>query len=127
MKVNGSVLAAMRQTNNLFDSEVIKKGNIEQLDFVYTANARILPPGAQLIEGRSQIKTFWQQAINDLGLKSATLSTVDAEAVGDGVIEIGRADLTVGDGQIVTVKYVVHWKKEGDMWKWHVDIWNLNK
>src|SRR5215470_17693819 len=117
----------MRQTNKLFDSEVIKKGNIEQLDFVYTANARILPPGAQLIEGRSQIKAFWRRAIRDLGLKSATLSTLDSEAVGDGVIEIGRADLIVEDGRIVTAKYVVHWKKEGDRWKWHVDIWNLDK
>jgi len=127
MKVPEPVLAAMRQTNNLFDSEVIKNRKIEQLDLVYTANARILPPGARMIEGRSHIKTFWQQTISDLGLKSATLSTVDAEATGESVIEIGRADLTVGDGQIVTVKYVVHWKKEGDRWKWHVDIWNLNE
>jgi ketosteroid isomerase-like protein len=127
MKVTVPVFDAMRQTNKLFGSEVIKKGNIEQLDFVYTANARILPPGAQMIQGRSQIKAFWRQAIKDLDLKSATLSTVDAEAAGDGVIEIGRADLTVGDGQIVAVKYVVHWKKEGDRWKWHVDIWNLNQ
>jgi ketosteroid isomerase-like protein len=127
MKVPEAVLAAMRQTNKLFDSEVIKKRNLEQLDLVYTANARVLPPGAQMIEGRSHIKTFWQQAIGDLGLKSATLSTVDAEADGDSVIEIGRADLTLADDQILRVKYVVHWKKEGDRWKWHVDIWNLNQ
>jgi hypothetical protein len=58
MKVTESVLAAMRQTNKLFESEVIKKGNIEELDFVYTASARILPPGAQLIEGEARSRRF---------------------------------------------------------------------
>jgi len=94
---------------------------------VYTASARILPPGAPMITGRSQIKTFWQQAIIALGLKSARLATVEAEIVGDSVIEIGRAELTVGGGQILPVKYVVHWKQEEGVWKWNVDIWNLDE
>jgi hypothetical protein len=24
------------------------------------------------------------------------------------------------------VKYVVVWKREDDLWKWHIDIWNPN-
>jgi ketosteroid isomerase-like protein len=127
MKVSEPVLAAMRQTNELFDAEVIRKHNIDGLDRVYTAHARALPPGAPMVEGRDQIKSFWRQAIASLGLKSATLATVDAQAVGDSVIEIGRADLTVEDGQILTVKYVVHWKQEDGTWKWNIDIWNLNQ
>jgi ketosteroid isomerase-like protein len=127
MNISEPVLAAMRQTNELFEVEAIRKRNTDVLNRVYTANARILPPGAPMIEGRGQIKSFWQQAIADLGLESATLSTVDAEAVGDSVIEIGRSVLTVGRGQILTVKYVVHWKQEDGTWKWNVDIWNLNQ
>jgi ketosteroid isomerase-like protein len=125
--VSESILAAMRQTNQLFDAEVVGKQNFDALDGVYTAHARVLPPGAPMIEGREQIKGFWKQAVGALGATSAKLSTVNAEASGDGVLEIGRADLTVAGGQIVTVKYVVYWKQEDGAWKWNVDIWNLNQ
>lgn len=62
-----------------------------------------------------------------MGVTGAKLTIVDAEEAGDGVIEIGRADLTVAGGQIVTVKYVVHWKQEDGEWKWSIDIWNPNQ
>ena len=78
-----------------------------------------------MIEGREQIKAFWKQAIAGMGLTAAKLTTVNAESAGDGIVEIGRADLTA-NGQIVTVKYVVHWKQEDGAWKWNVDIWNQN-
>jgi len=80
-----------------------------------------------MIEGREPIKAFWQGAIASLGLKSAKLTTVDAEAIGDRVFEIGHAELLVGGGETVTVKYVVQWKQEDGHWKWHVDIWNMNQ
>jgi ketosteroid isomerase-like protein len=121
------VLAAMRQTNELFNVEVGSKRNVEALDRVYTSDARILPPGAPMIEGRAQIKSFWAQAIAGMDVKSVTLSTVNAEAAGDGVVEIGRAELVTNAGQTVAVKYVVHWKQEDGAWKWHTDIWNLNQ
>jgi ketosteroid isomerase-like protein len=117
----------MRQTNSLFNSEVGTKHNVDALDRVYTANARILPPGAPMIEGRPQIKEFWKQALAAMDVKSVTLTTVDADACGDTVVEIGRADLVTGAGQTVVVKYVVHWKQEDGAWKWHTDIWNLNQ
>jgi len=127
MNVPETVRAAMRTTNDLFNSQVIGKQDVNELDRVYTRNARILPPGAAMIEGREQVKAFWQGAIKALGLKSAKLTTVDAEALGDRVFEIGRADLLVGSVDTVTVKYVVQWKQEEGDWKWHVDIWNANQ
>ena len=49
---------------------------------------------------------------------------------GDGVVEIGKAVLTMSpDGQTTAtleVKYVVYWKQEDSRWKWHADIWNTN-
>jgi ketosteroid isomerase-like protein len=60
-------------------------------------------------------------------VKDAKLTTVDAQTVGDSVIEVGRADLILDGGQIVAVKYVVHWKQEDGTWKWHTDIWNMNQ
>ena len=127
MNVPQTVLAAMRKTNDLFDSHVVGKQDVSELDRVYTRNARILPPGAAMVEGREPIKAFWQGAIKALGIKSAKLTTVDAEALGDRVFEIGRAELVVSTGGTVDVKYVVQWKQEDGDWKWHVDIWNTNQ
>jgi ketosteroid isomerase-like protein len=126
MNISDSVRAAMQQTNELFDSAVIKKGQIDALDKVFTADARILPPGAGVIEGREAIKGFWKQAVAALGLSAVKLTTVDAQVVGENVFEVGQADLTVGDGQVISAKYVVLWKQEDGAWKWQTDIWNLN-
>ena len=125
MSVPDTILAAMRRTNEIFDTEVVQKQNMEALDRVYTAGARILPPGAPMMEGRDQIKAFWQAAIKSMGASSAKLSTVRAEAAGETIVEIGSADLAVAGGT-ATVKYVVHWKQEDGAWKWHVDIWNAS-
>ena len=49
---------AMRSTNERFNSEVFGNRNFDALDDIYTANARILPPGAEMISGRAAIKEF---------------------------------------------------------------------
>ena len=45
---------------------------------------------------------------------------------GDGIVEIGRATLTLEGEPQMEVKYVVYWRQEDGRWKWHVDIWNQN-
>ena len=127
MSVPDAVLAAMRQTNSLFVTEVAGRRNFDALDQVYTRDARILPPGAPMVEGRTQIKGFWAAAVDALNVSSVTLSTVYAEVAGDTVVEIGRADLTMAGGVTAPVKYVVHWKQEDGAWKWATDIWNMNQ
>ena len=120
----------MARTNDLFNAEVFGKRNFDALDQIYTENARILPPGGQMISGRQAIKTFWSDLVQSVNAKSAVLASVDVMPAGDGVVEIGRASLTVQpEGQPVAemeVKYVVFWQQENGQWKWHVDIWNQN-
>lgn len=119
--------AAMAATNELFNSEVFGKRNFAALDQIYTANARILPPGSPMIAGRPAIQEFWSSLIQSTNAKSAVLASVDVMDAGDGVVEIGRATLTVqpdGTPAEMEVKYVVYWKEEDGAWKWHVDIWN---
>ena len=124
------VKLAMAATNNLFNTEVFGKRNFAALDQIYTSDARILPPGAPMISGREAIKKFWSDLIQSVNAKSAVLATVDLMLAGDGLVEIGRATLTIEpEGQSATqmeVKYVVYWRQEGGRWKWHVDIWNQN-
>ena len=121
---------AMASTNDLFNIEVFGKRNFDALDKIYTADARILPPGGPMISGREAIKGFWSGLIQSVNAKSAALTSVDVMPAGDGAIEIGRATLRVGpEGQAPTdleVKYVVYWRQEDSRWKWHIDIWNQN-
>jgi ketosteroid isomerase-like protein len=121
---------AMASTNDLFNTEVFGRRNFAALDEIYTTDARILPPGSPLISGRPAIRAFWSNLIQAVNAKSAVLTSVDVMPSGNGVVEIGRAKLTVEpEGQGATemeVKYVVYWRQEDAKWKWHVDIWNQN-
>jgi ketosteroid isomerase-like protein len=127
VSVSDAVRTAMQQTNALFESSVVGNREYGILDLIYTADARILPPGADLIQGRAAITRFWEQTITGLNVKTAKLVTVDAETAGDNILELGRAELTLENGNVIPVKYVVQWKQEGGTWKWHTDIWNTNQ
>jgi len=120
----------MSQTNELFNREVVGNRNMNALDEVYTADARILPPGSPMISGRQAIKEFWSNLIEGSNAKSAVLTSIDVMPAGDAIVEIGSATLTVqpqGQGTSeMQVKYVVCWKQEDAKWKWHIDIWNPN-
>ena len=117
---------AMAGINDLFNNEVFGKRNYQALDDVYTADARILPPGAPIISGREAIKQFWKDLIQSVNATSAVLTSVDVLPAGDGLVEIGKAVLTMEPAAQLEVKYVVFWKQEDGQWKWHVDIWNAN-
>ncbi len=125
-----SIKLAMKQTNDLFNTEVFGKGNFGALNDIYTSDARILPPGAPMVSGREGIKKFWSDVVQSLHATSAVLESIDVMPAGDGVVEIGSASLTAAPpGQPaakIEVKYVVYWREEDGRWKWHVDIWNMN-
>ena len=115
----------MQKTNQLFEEEVVGKRNLAALDQIYTADARILPPGAPLIQGIEAIREFWGAAIDMLQPKNLKLTSVETMPAGDGMVEIGAVHADIVNGQL-DGKYVVFWKQDNGQWKWHVDIWNLN-
>jgi ketosteroid isomerase-like protein len=125
MAVAEETLKAMQETNERFCREVIAEGDFGAIDRVYTASARILPPGAPMAEGRPAIAAFWKGAVSSLGVTGAKLSTLDVEMAGDTAVETGLAELELGQ-QVVLAKYIVHWKQEEGTWLWDKDIWNMN-
>ena len=130
MPALSEIKARMAATNGLFNTEVFGRRNFDALDRIYTANARILPPGTPMVSGRESIKQFWKDLVIGAHATSAMLSSLDVMDAGDGMVEIGRAVLTVAppDQPVaeMEVKYVVFWREEDGDWKWHVDIWNSN-
>ena len=109
--------------------EAFNRGDAAGAVAVYTEDATILPPGGPRVRGRDGIRQFWQ-AVMDSGVRAVALQTDDLEVVGEMAREIGTGTLTVraedGQEQLVTVKYVVIWKRQGDEWRMDTDIWNTD-
>jgi uncharacterized protein (TIGR02246 family) len=104
------------------------KGDMAALGQMYTDDAYLLPPGAEIVKGRAGIQTFWTNAAAAIG--DLKLTTVDVKPLGsDAAREVGTFTLkTKGDKpQEVAGKYVVVWEKTGGQWKLATDIWNANK
>jgi ketosteroid isomerase-like protein len=123
--MNAAIAQDIQKTNRIFE-QVVAKRDINALDCVYTQNARILPPSAEMVSGRDNIKNFWRTAMDSMGVKAVKLQTIDFEPLGDTGFEVGRATLefTGAGAPPVDVKYVVLWKREDGEWKWHVDMWS---
>jgi uncharacterized protein (TIGR02246 family) len=91
----------------------------------YADDATILPPGSQMIKGKSEILNFW--AKTGKGLSDAKIAIVDVKPLGpDTAREIGTFSFKNADHKEVTGKYVVVWQKIGNEWKNTTDIWNTN-
>jgi uncharacterized protein (TIGR02246 family) len=119
----------IRNTNLKF-AEAFKRGDAAAVAALYTSDARLLPPEAPMMTGTEAIKNFWQGAMN-LGIKEATLETLDVESSGDNLAcEIGKFTLSIeapgGERTAQMGKYIVLWKNDGGTWKLQADIWNTN-
>jgi ketosteroid isomerase-like protein len=125
-QVSPSIQEAIRETNRQFEDLFNRGEPAGAARAVYTTDARVLPPGAPVIQGRDNIEKFWPAAAAQLDIRKLSLRTVDLQPLGDGAVEVGAATLTTGNGQSVEVKYVVVWRQEDGQWRWQTDIWNTN-
>ncbi len=101
------------------------KGDAAAVAALYTEDAYVLPPGAEMVKGRAAIEAFWRQATQQL--TDAKLMTVDVVPLGpEAAREVGTVTLKTKTQppQEVTGKYVVVWRKTGGDWKLATDIWN---
>lgn len=120
---NANVSAAINQVNRQFE-QAMNQSSSEGLLSVYTISGSIMPPNSPIIKGSSEIRAFWQGAI-DMGIKAVELKTVELDDLVDTVNEVGLFKLSLDDGTVVDEgKYVVIWKKENGNWRWHHDIWS---
>lgn len=124
---SSAVRDAIAGVNGKF-MEAFNRGDARNCAFgTYTADAQIMPPNCDIIQGREGIQKFWQGAM-DMGIASAALQTVELEAHGDAVVEIGKYVLKAIDGRPIDEgKYQVVWHREEGQWKWHRDIWNSSR
>ncbi len=107
------------------------RGDAAGLAAMYTDNATLLPPGAEMQKGRAAIeKTF--AAIVHSGVKNFSLTTVDvAQLAPSSVQEIGQFSLVAPapkhKSAKVYGKYVSIWKLVDGKWLLDVDTWNMDR
>ena len=100
------------------------RGNAADIADFYTENGILLPAGADFVQGKQNIKEFWQMAI-DIGIKNIKLEIVEVEQHDDTAIEMSKFTLSNADDQMIDQgKGIVIWKNENNAWKLHRDIWN---
>src|SRR3954470_15523234 len=119
--------AAIEKLNDAFEA-AFNKGDYAAVADMYAEDAYVLPAGAEMAKGRSNIQAFWTKAGESLG--QIKLTTLDVKPFGDDAArEVGRFSLKTkgSQSQEMTGKYVVLWQKVGSEWKLATDIWNSDK
>jgi uncharacterized protein (TIGR02246 family) len=113
---------AIAAINRQFE-EAARKGDLDRLASLYTADAMAFPPDGPIGKGREDIKQMWGSVATQMGLKDVRLETLDLEQAGDTAYEVGEATLTHSGGTAI-VKFIVVWKIVDGQWRLHRDIWN---
>ena len=119
--------ATLQKLNDKFTA-AFNKGDAAAVAAMYAEDAYVLPPGGEMVKGRSAIEAFWKQAAQQVG--DAKLVTVDVLPLGRrGAREIGTVTLeTKGQPpQQLVGKYAVVWRQIRGRWLVATDIWNWNK
>jgi uncharacterized protein (TIGR02246 family) len=119
--------ATIEKLNDLWTT-AFNKGDAAAVAALYTEDAYVLPPGAEMVKGRAAIEAFRRQAARQMS--DAKLTTLDVLPLGpEAAREIGTVTLKTKSQppQEIAAKYVVVWRKAGGDWKLATDIWNTNK
>ena len=109
-------------------AEAFNKGHAAALAAMYTEDAYALPPGAEMLKGRSAIEAFWRQQMQQIGDVKCT--ALDVKRLGrNAAREIGTCSFKTKaqPPQDGALKYAVVWEKVGSQWELLQDIWNTNK
>ena len=97
--------------------------DIDALAALYTSNARLMPPNAEMATGTNAVRDTFAGMI-DAGI-AANLTSVETRVAGDIGYNVGTYVLRAGDEVVDTGKYVETWQRADDgQWRIANDIWN---
>lgn len=113
------------QAANAGFSAAIRGGDAVAAASAYAADARLLAPSADLIEGRSRIASFWRAGL-DAGIREIDRVPVRIDGHGSVAYEIGRYTIRLrppeGGCVVDHGSYlVVHQRDADGAWRWAVE------
>jgi ketosteroid isomerase-like protein len=96
--------------------------NADAVAAIYTDDGQLLPPNAATVNGRAAIKDYWA---NDIATQWAKISIkADSSVIaGDWAYRSGAWST---ESPALSGKFVEVWKRTGDGWQLHKDIWNMD-
>ena len=117
---------AISATNRAFMA-AFEKGDAAAATEAYSSEGQILPPPPPPLTAAAAPRPSRQGAIA-LGVTRVQLETVEFSQMGEIGVEVGRYTLSGREMPVLdSGKYIVVWKREGDAWRWHRDIWNSSR
>ncbi len=119
----------IREASKKF-SEAFIEQDFEAMANSYTMDAKLIPLGTPIVEGREAIKQRWILG-KDTKVLSHSMDDTEITVLGDQAYDYGyyKGTSKKGDEPISEWKgkYVVVWKKEEGSWRMYIDIWNRLK
>ena len=108
--------------------EALNVGDAAMLARMSAEHAVLLPPNADIIEGREAIEKYWR-GVFAAGLKHVSTRTVQVTDFGsDAVREIGRIHVAALTAQeTLEGKYITVWRKMSGNWLLDSIIWNFTQ
>ncbi len=108
-------------------SEAYIAQDFDAMANLYTQDAKLIPLGVPIVEGRKAIKTRWMMG-KETKVLSHGMDASEINIIGDYAYDYGYYHGTSQkEGNPLSSwkgKYVVVWKKEAGSWKMYIDIWN---
>jgi len=129
LAVSGAAAEDLDAVQTLNDglTAAFNSGDSARLAQLYTDDAVLLPPGAELIKGKQKIEDYFRVALPTV--TNSKFAAVQSKRLGDAdVLEIGSftARTTGADSQSIKGKFIIHWRKLASDWKIEADIWNVD-
>ena len=121
---SSQISEGISKTNEAFMSAVAN-GDAAKVAAQYTDDALLMAPNADLVTGKQEIQNMMQGFV-DAGINGINLESTEIEGIGNMAFEVGKYTLSVDEQVIDNGKYIVIWKKVGEDWKLHRDIFNSN-
>ncbi len=113
--------------NRAFEQAFARQDSVAIAE-LFTTDGRLMPPGAPAIAGRDAIRDFWKVGMSSAVPLRIRITTVDLDTHAMTAIETGTFEVQTEAGLAVdSGKYLVVWKRVGEGWRMHRDIFNSDR